>query len=106
MLSYFTLLLSIFMCSFGTILKSIFAVAEQYPNLKANENISQLQGDLKQTENYIAQARQNYNNTVRQYNTYIKQFPNNIVAGMFRFKDYEYFELVNKEADNAPKLDF
>ena len=68
-------------------LKSIFAVAENYPNLKANENFLQLQGELSETENKVEASRRFYNANVRDYNIRIKSFPTNIIANMFNFKD-------------------
>jgi LemA protein len=87
-------------------LKSIFAVAEAYPSLKANENFIALQEELSSTENKVAFARQFYNDTVMQWNTMIAVFPSNIVAGMLGMaKDREYFE-VEEEAKKSVKVDF
>jgi LemA protein len=73
-------------------LKSLFAVAENYPALKANENFMMLQEELSGTESKIAYSRQFYNDSVQGYNTSIEQFPTNILAGMFGFAKSEFFE--------------
>jgi len=73
-------------------LKSVFALAEAYPDLKANENFLNLQETLTGTEDKIAYARQFYNDTVNRYNTKIQSLPSNIIAGMFKFTEREYFE--------------
>ena len=73
-------------------LKSLFAVAEAYPDLKANQNFLTLQEELTGTEGRITYARQFYNDTVLQLNNKIQSFPSNILAGMFGFKEQEYFE--------------
>ncbi len=73
-------------------LKSLFAVAEAYPDLKANQNFALLQEELSGTEGKIAYARQFYNDSVQSYNTKIQTFPSNLVAGSFGFKEREYFE--------------
>ena len=87
-------------------LKSIFAVAEAYPKLRASENFKSLQEEFATTENKISYARQFYNDSVMSFNTAIAVFPNNIFAGMFGFgKPREYFEI--GEADKKPvKADF
>ncbi|HUV38839.1 MAG TPA: LemA family protein [Planctomycetota bacterium] len=87
-------------------LKSLFAVSENYPNLKANENFMQLQEELTSTENKIGFARQHYNDMVRALNTAIEVFPNNVIAGMFGFKQRDYFELTEEAAREAPKVTF
>jgi len=74
-------------------LKSVFAVAEAYPDLKANENFKQLQDELVDTEDKIQASRRFYNGSVRELNTKIKVFPNNIFAGMLGFAPKEFFEL-------------
>lgn len=79
-------------------LKSLFAVSEAYPELKANTNFLQLQTELADTENKIQAARRFYNGNVRDLNTKIEHFPSNIVAGIFGFGQMEFFEL---EADEA-----
>jgi len=81
-------------------LKSLFAVAENYPELKANQNFLALQEELSGTENKIAYARQAYNDSVLGFNTLIQQFPAKIVAGLGGFTPHEYFEM--EEAARAP----
>ena len=73
-------------------LKSVFALSEAYPDLKANQNFLALQEELTGTEDKIAYARQFYNDTVNRYNTKIQSMPSNIIAGMFHFTEREYFE--------------
>jgi LemA protein len=86
-------------------LKTLFAVAENYPQLKANENFMQLQEELTTTENKISFSRQFYNDTVMKYDTARQTFPNNLIAGMFRFVDKDYFN--TPEAEKAvPKVSF
>lgn len=80
-------------------LKSIFAVAEAYPDLKANQNFSQLQSDLTDTEDKIQAARRFYNGSARDLNIKVQTFPTNLFAGMLGFKKREFFEL--DEAENA-----
>ncbi|HUW57169.1 MAG TPA: LemA family protein [Planctomycetota bacterium] len=87
-------------------LKSLFAVAENYPELKANQNFMQLQEELTSTENKIGFARQHYNDVVRGYNTGIQMFPANVIAGAFGFAAEDYFELVEEAAREAPKVQF
>lgn len=74
-------------------LKSLFAVAENYPELKASENFAKLQDELSNTEEKIQAARRFYNGNVRDFNTRIEVFPNNLVAGWMRFNKYEYYEV-------------
>jgi LemA protein len=81
-------------------LKSLFAVAENYPELKASEQFTQLQGSLSQTEDTIQNARRYYNAVVRDLNTKIQSFPTNILAGMFGFQQRQFFEVA--EADKEP----
>ncbi|NPV79300.1 MAG: LemA family protein [Firmicutes bacterium] len=81
-------------------LRTLFAVAEAYPDLKANQNFMMLQEELAGTENKIAYARQFYNDTVMKYNTMIQSFPSNIIAGMFGFKQEEFFEI--EESSREP----
>lgn len=78
-------------------LKSLFAVTENYPDLKANENFAKLQEELSDTENKIAYSRQFYNSNVMDYNTKIAIFPNSVIAGMFGFKPVEFFEASDEE---------
>jgi len=87
-------------------LKSLFALAEAYPNLKANENFLQLQEELASTENKIAFARQYYNDSVMRYNARIQQFPTNIIARMFSFTQKEFFEVQETAVREAPKVAF
>lgn len=82
-------------------LKSLFAVAENYPNLKANENFIQLQEELSGTENKIAYARQHYNDMVMTYNTKIEMFPSNVIASMFSFKHDTLFEVEEADKKNV-----
>ncbi len=85
-------------------LRQLFALVENYPQLKSNENVMQLQEQLTTTENQIGFSRQHYNSTVRQYNTSIQTFPNVLLAGMFGFNARDYFQI--QEADAAvPTVD-
>jgi LemA protein len=81
-------------------LKSLFAVAENYPELKASEEFTQLQGSLNQTEDTIQNARRYYNAVVRDLNTKIQSFPTNILAGTFSFQQRQFFEV--ETADREP----
>lgn len=83
-------------------LKSLFAVAEAYPELKANVNFMQLQSQLKELEDNIEYARRYYNAVVRDYNILIESFPSNIIASQFRFEEEELFELEAPEAERKP----
>ncbi|MGN0197303.1 MAG: LemA family protein [Candidatus Gastranaerophilaceae bacterium] len=86
-------------------LKSLFAVAENYPDLKANQNFMQLQEELTSTENKISFARQFYNDAVMAYNNKKEMFPTNIIAGVFNFENRDFFEIA--EAEKAvPKVSF
>ncbi len=87
-------------------LRQLFALSEAYPDLKANQNFGQLQEELSSTENKIAFARQHYNDTVRQYNTRLESFPDNVVGGMFGFVGREFFELDDAEQREAPQVKF
>jgi len=78
-------------------LKSLFAVAEAYPNLRASENFQQLQKELSDTEDKVAYSRQFYNNVVMEYNTKIMMFPNSLIAGQFGFKSEEFFAATEDE---------
>jgi len=85
-------------------LRSLFAVVENYPDLKANQNVMQLQEELTTTENQIGFSRQHYNATVREFNTSVQTFPNALIAGMFGFRPRHYFQI--EEADAAvPQVD-
>ncbi len=86
-------------------LKSLFAVAENYPDLKASQNFLSLQEELSDTENKIAYSRQFYNTNVRDYNTQIQVFPNLLFANMLNFKPSEYFE-AGDEDKKPVKVDF
>lgn len=81
----------------------LLAVAEAYPELKANENFLQLQHSLTELENDIQMSRRYYNGTVREQNNRVMQFPSNMVAGWFGFRKMEYFELSGEEEAAAPK---
>ena len=87
-------------------LKTIMAVSENYPDLKANTNFSELSEELRNTENKIAYSRQFYNDTVTKYNTQLEVFPSNIAAGLFGFKPEALFEVDNAEARKNVKVDF
>ena len=86
-------------------LKSLFAVAEAYPDLKANSNFQQLQSELSKTEDKIGYMRQSYNDTVMKYNNAIQTFPGVFVAGLFRFEKRESFD-ANDSAAAAPVVSF
>jgi len=83
----------------------LLAIAENYPQLKANENFIRLQDELAGSENRIATERMRFNDSVRVYNTLIKRFPNNFIAGFFNFGEKEYFE-ATAEAREVPKVKF
>ena len=87
-------------------LKSLFAVSEAYPDLKANQNFLMLQQELANIENKIAYSRQHYNDVVRGYNTLQQQFPANMVAGMASCNPSDYFEIEEPAAREAPKVSF
>ena len=82
-------------------LKSLFAVSENYPDLKANQNFMQLQEEITGTENKISYARQHYNDMVMTYNTKIEVFPNNAFAGILNFKQEDLFETAAEEKKNV-----
>jgi LemA protein len=84
-------------------LKSIFALSESYPDLKANQNFMELQGELAGTENKLQASRRFYNSMVLSYNNKIQIFPNSIIAGMFAFAKRDFFELDAAEAEAAKK---
>lgn len=84
-------------------LKSLFAVAESYPDLKASQNFSELQQELVDTEDKIQASRRFYNGGVRDLNTKIQTFPSNLIAGMFGFKNREFFELDEAQQEQAEK---
>jgi LemA protein len=90
-------------------LKTLFAVSEAYPDLKANQNFMNLQEELKSTENRIGFARQHYNDSVSNYNTSLQSFPANVVGGMFGFRPADFFKLDAAEAaavQKAPQIKF
>ena len=89
----------------GAALGKLLAITENYPDLKANENFLSLQSQLEGTENRITVERNKYNQVAREYNTTIRQFPKNIVAGMFGFEKKPYFE-AQEGAETAPKVEF
>lgn len=91
---------------FSNTLKTIMAVAEAYPDLKANQNFESLQNELTETEDKISYSRQFYNDTVTKYNTKLELFPSNIVAGMFHFTAESLFEVDSAEARKNVKVDF
>jgi LemA protein len=87
-------------------LGKLFAVAEAYPELKANENFLQLQKELADTEDKVAYSRQYYNTTVMDYNVKVKTIPTVFFANMLGFKEEEFFKTENDEERNAPKVSF
>ena len=87
-------------------LKSLFAVAENYPTLRSSENFQKLQDELTDTENKIEASRRFYNGNVRDFNTAVQVFPSNILANMFGFKVREFFEVANQVEKEAPKVSF
>ena len=90
----------------STTLKTIMAVSENYPELKANQNFSELSEELRNTENKISFSRQFYNDTVTMYNTKLQVFPSNIIAGMFNFKARDLFKAESDEARRNVKVYF
>ena len=86
-------------------LNKLFALTEAYPELKANENFMSLQNDLTDTEDKITYARQFYNDTAMSFNNLVEMFPSNIVASMFNFKKYDFFEASEKDKE-TPKVKF
>ncbi|NPV14567.1 LemA family protein [candidate division WOR-3 bacterium] len=86
-------------------LKTLFAVVENYPDLKANQNFLKLQEELAHTENKISFARQFYNDVVMDYNNRVQMFPSSIIAGMFGFKPAEFYTVPDTERE-APKVQF
>jgi LemA protein len=90
-------------------MRQLLMLAEAYPELKANENFKALQEELISTENRIGFARQHYNDVVARYNVCLRRFPANIIAGLFRFPEYEFFQVESAEAQQvrqAPKVQF
>jgi len=90
----------------GASLGRLFALAEAYPDLKANQNMMQLSEELTSTENKVAFARQAYNDSVMSYNNQREMFPGSIIAGMFNFAAAQLLELARPEAREAPKVSF
>lgn len=90
----------------GGALKTLFAVAENYPELKANQNFMLLQEELSGIESKIAYGRQRYNRSVMVYNTAIQTFPTNILAGIFKFTGRDFFAVEDEEARRAVKVEF
>lgn len=87
-------------------LKSLFAVAENYPNLRASENFAKLQDELSDTENKIQASRRFYNGNVRDFNTKTEVFPNNIIANSMGFKKFEFFEVEEAEERKNVEVGF
>lgn len=87
-------------------LRSLFAVSENYPNLKADVHMRQIHEELVSTENKIAFARQYYNDEVNRLNTAVQSFPDNIIAGAFHFEKREFFEMEDTSEKTAPKVKF
>ncbi len=87
-------------------MSKFFLVVENYPDLKANANFLAVQEELTSTENKIAFARQSYNDQVLFFNNKIQMFPSNVIAGMFNFKENEFFEIENEAEKAVPKVDF
>jgi LemA protein len=87
-------------------LKSLFAVAENYPDLKASQNFLQLQDELSDTENKIQASRRFYNGNVRDFNIKIQVFPTNLIAGLLGFKAYEFFQVEEEKEREAPQVKF
>lgn len=88
-----------------TALNALMVIVENYPDLKANTNFINLQDELAGTENRIAVARKDYNDAVNSYNSTIKKFPNNMIAGMFNFEQKSYFEVSENKKD-VPEVEF
>ncbi|PID43111.1 MAG: hypothetical protein CSB48_07415 [Proteobacteria bacterium] len=87
-------------------LANFYAVSENYPDLKANETIIRLMEELTATENKVSFSRQSYNDSVMAYHTYREQFPGNLIAGFFAFRETSLFEVENAEAKQAVKVSF
>ena len=90
----------------GAALQRLLVVAERYPDLKANQNFRDLQAQLEGTENRITVARQRFNESAQSYNTVLKKFPTNLIAGFFSFKERPYFKATTPGAEQAPKVQF
>jgi LemA protein len=87
-------------------LKTLFAVAENYPDLKANQNFLELQRELRDAEDKIMASRRFYNSVVMEYNSFLQSFPTNLFAQLFNFQPAEYFELELEEEKEVPKVKF
>ena len=87
-------------------LKSIFALSEAYPDLKANTNFLELQRELSDTENKVQASRRFYNTNVKSYNTALQVFPTNMIAGMFSFSARQFFEIENESEKAVPNVTF
>ncbi len=87
-------------------LKSLFAVSENYPDLKASENFIELQKEIRDTEDKIQASRRFYNRNVKEINTKVEMFPVNLVAGMFGFEKQDFFEIENKEERDPVNVSF
>ena len=92
--------------NFKTAISKFQAVAENYPNLKADQQMMRLQEELTTTENKISFTRQFYNDEVNLYNASLQVFPNNMIAGQFAFKPAEFFQLADEQARKAPEVKF
>ena len=90
----------------GAVLGRLFALSEAYPDLKANQNMMQFQEELASTENKVAFARQAFNDSVLSYNNTAENFPNNIIAGMFRFELASFLEISSEEKREVPDVSF
>jgi LemA protein len=90
----------------GAVLGRLFALSEAYPDLKANQNMMQFQEELASTENKVAFARQAFNDSVMGYNNTAENFPNNIIAGMFRFELASFLEIESEEKRDVPEVSF
>lgn len=87
-------------------LNRLFALSESYPDLKANDNFLSLQADLKDVEEKISYARQFYNDVILKYNNIVEMFPSNIIAKIFNFKQYNYFEIEDVKEKEKPEVKF
>ena len=90
----------------GGAMGGFFALAENYPDLKADQTMQQLMEELSSTENRVAFSRQAFNDSVMEYNTHREQFPNNIISGFFNFKEAEFFEIEEPEVREPVKVSF
>ena len=90
----------------GSALQRLLVVSERYPELRANQNFRDLQAQLEGTENRITVARGRFNESAQSYNTVLKKFPTNMLAGLFGFKEKPYFKAITPGAEQAPKVQF